>query len=114
MIQFKELQEMEYEEGLKDIKTRFDYNVGLLIKKYSSLERETWTSQKTEAKLYLKTKSKDDCDMLVQIAESRGIEVEELANKIVQKSKEYEFLVAQELANKNILIKKLKDELNIN
>lgn len=80
------------------------------------VERNTWNSQLAEAQAYLKDHSVET-PMLQIISTLRGLTLDEMVNKVILKSNEYQTMVATLIAEKQILESKIQaantnEELN--
>ena len=88
--------------------------VKAITKKYSEEERETWASwQLPEAGKYSYTKDENDAPSLKILADSSGVTVEEFANAVLAKAKNYKTLSANALAKKRTLKQKLLAEIGL-
>lgn len=82
------LQNLETAKALKliEVNEKFEARLNTLVSKYPSLEISTFSQQKEEAISYLKDKDSSKCPMLSMLAQHRGIELEDLCNRVMNKT----------------------------
>ena len=96
---------------------KLDAKLTVYFNQFSNVERNTWNSQLAEAQAYLKDHSVET-PMLQIISTLRGLTLDEMVNKVIIKSNEYQTMVATLIAEKQILESKIQsantnEELNI-
>src|SRR5574344_1635738 len=95
---------------------KLDSKLTVYFNQFSNVERNTWNSQLAEAQAYLKDHSVET-PMLQIISTLRGLTLDEMVNKVILKSNEYQTMVATLIAEKQILESKIQaantnEELN--
>ena len=95
---------------------KLDSKLTVYFNQFSNVERNTWNSQLAEAQAYLKDHSVET-PMLQIISTLRGLTLDEMVNKVIKKSNEYQTMVANLIAEKQILESKIQaantnEELN--
>jgi len=94
--------------GLFALTDIIDTRYNVIQSKYSNFEVFTWNIQVEEATKYL-ADSEAATPLLTTLAESRGITVEELATKVIEKSTAYRNEISNLLVTQQTVTKKLKE-----
>jgi len=100
---------LEVYKEVKIIKLR-KYYENKLFNAFSnlSIEKSSWERQKTEADLYM-TDNTADVPFITTLAEARGITVDDLVVKIIEKAEQYALFVASTLGTQHKQEKEIED-----
>lgn len=93
--------------GLFALTDIIDMRYNIIQSKYSNFEIFTWNIQVEEATKYL-ADNKAATPLLTSLAESRGISVEDLANKVIAKSTAYRNEISNLLVIQQTITKKIE------
>lgn len=99
-----------------ELNRKLDTKMVTYFNGFSGVEKSTWDLQLSEAMAY-KNNTNSSSTVLNTMAEIRGITVDELADKVIQKATEYQLKVAKLIAEKQIIETHIQqtitdDELN--
>ncbi|RDU51888.1 hypothetical protein CQA49_08100 [Helicobacter sp. MIT 00-7814] len=100
--------------ALEFVNLNFEYEVSALKDELLPLDEQlTWDSQKSEAKAFLSSKNPNDAPLLSVLANARGQELEALANKVLEKSNDYNAKIALLVGNRQKLQAQIQNAQSI-
>jgi len=92
----------------------YKHSLKAITQKYSEEERETWSNwQLPEAEKFSYTKDENDAPSLKILADDERVSLEDYANAVLAKARDYKTLSASALANKRMLKRELLSEIGL-
>lgn len=100
-------------EKLQEININFEYECDSIKGEYiPSDELLTWSVQESEARAYLASKVVSSCPLLAALAQARGINLDSLCQKVLEKSAKYSTAIALLVGNRQMLQDKIQKAKN--
>lgn len=89
------------------VDARYSKEVEVLASQYPALERETWSTQLSQAKMFIASGTETDAPFLKILASAEEDTVANFANAVIAKAEQYEAFMAHTLADKRAFEKDL-------
>ena len=108
IIETKEYKQKMLEEWIQKINEWFNKTIKDYIKDYPEMEVETWETKRIEAEKVLAWQASE---YLNKLAEAKGVDIKELAQKIKEKADTYADMYTKLEAEKDKKIEELREQL---